>query len=111
MSGFINVSGLVSGDSNTFSLQLPHMLYSVSLQAPWLCVRKIIFRKVIVKKASDNQTLDLNLVDPQKSLNFVQALRHNVLCCAVEASFQHYLRSEQKTRENHLAPLKCLFLN
>ena len=73
--------------------------------------RKLICKKVTVEKASNKRASDLALLDHQKLSRFLQLMRLNVMCCAVKASFLHYLRSEQKTEEKELAPLKCLLKN
>ena len=67
--------------------------------------------KVIVEKVSDKLASDLALLDPQKLSRFLKPMCGTVLCCAIAASFLHYLRSEQKTEEKKLAPLKCLLKN
>ena len=108
VSGFPKISGCQSGANNTFSLQPKHMLGLVGLRPPSLRFRKIIFMKVIADKASDEHALDFALLNPWKSSHFLRLLHLTVLCCPDAESFLHYLRSEQKTRENHLAPPKCL---
>ena len=87
------------------------MLCSVSLQPCSLRFRKMIVRKVIIEKASDNCALDLALLDLWKLTVFLQPMHRILLCCAITASFlQSYNTCAPSTRPEKSPSVSEMFV-